>query len=1330
MTMSEEAATIAPTTTRARVTIDARLHDAVIFDLDGVVADTAAVHAAAWKDVFDDFLRRHTDRVGADPRPFTDDDYRTYVHGKPVDVGVTEFLSARGITVERGHRIDPPESDSVWGVSNRKAQRVRERLARDGVTPYESTVALVRRLQAFGIACGVVSSSRHCAQLLDATGIGHLFAIRVDGVVAEELGLPGKPDPATLLQAAARLGVTPRRCVVIENSEVGVAAGRSGGFAQVIGVDRAGHAAALAARGADAVVEDLVEIRVRLGGARISTMPDARTYLDHMHAIAATRMPAMFFDFDGTLSNIVRDPAAATLVDGAGDALTHLATLCPVAVISGRDVPDVRERVGLPGIWYAGSHGVELVGPAGEHYVNEVAQGSTAQVDAAATELQRLLGTIPGVLLEHKQFSVAVHYRNADPGRVDAIISAAHRVGNQQGLRIMHGRMVIELRPDVDWDKGKALRWILDRMGVPADAVPIYFGDDLTDEDAFDQVATSGLGIVVRAAENNDRRSAAQFAVNSPDALPRLLRRIAGLLEESHEPSSAWSLTYDAYDPHEEKLREALCTVGNGYLATRGCAPESDAGQVHYPGTYVAGVFNRLLDRIGDSEIDNESMVNLPNWLPLTFRIDDGPWFDIDSVEVLSFRQTLDLRRAVLSRDIRFRDGEGHTSTLRQRRFVSMDQPHVCALETTIIAEDWSGTLEFRSLVDGDVRNSLVERYRELANIHLAGHETSALTTDSVLLRATTNQSRIGVAVAARTTLWRGDEAVTGRHELIDEPGKIGHRIAIDVASGDSVTAEKVVTLYTGRDPGISEPGEAATRSLSRLGRFRELLAGHARAFVALWDLFCIDLDGHAEAQRVTRVHLLHLLVVVSDHTAEFDVGVPARGLHGEAYRGHIFWDELFVLPVLNPRLPALTKALLRYRYRRLDEARELAREAGYRGAMFPWQSGSDGREESQKLHLNPRSGHWNPDPSARQHHIGLAVAYNVWQYFQVTSDLDFLVECGAELLVEIARFWASLGSYDPAHDRYVIRGVIGPDEFHAGYPGAPYDGIDNNAFTNVMVVWVIGRALDALATIPQRDRVNLLDEIGLREPELEHWRELSCRMFVPFHDGTISQFEGYDKLKELDWEGYRTKYGNIQRLDRILEAENDDVSCYRASKQADVLMLFYLMSADELRELLDQLGYELPAEAIPRTIDYYMARTSHGSTLSSVVHAWVLARSHRARAVDFFERVLLSDVADIQGGTTSEGIHLAAMAGSIDLLQRCFTGLEMRADRLILNPAWPTALGTLSFRIFYRGHRLQLHISGSGVRITSEPRKVEPITVECREDVRQLGPGGVVHFP
>jgi trehalose/maltose hydrolase-like predicted phosphorylase len=356
-------------------------------------------------------------------------------------------------------------------------------------------------------------------------------------------------------------------------------------------------------------------------------------------------------------------------------------------------------------------------------------------------------------------------------------------------------------------------------------------------------------------------------------------------------------------------------------------------------------------------------------------------------------------------------------------------------------------------------------------------------------------------------------------------------------------------------------------------------------------------------------------------------------------------------------------------------------------------------------------------------------VAYNVWQYYQVTGDLEYLIAHGAEMLAEIARFWVSRSEFDKTLGRYVIRGVIGPDEFHSGYPDRPFDGIDNNAYTNVMAVWVILRALDALDALPLPDRLDLMESLGITGRELDRWDDVSRLMYVPFHDGVISQFEGYSELAELDWHGLRDRHGDIARLDRILEADNDDVNRYKAAKQADVLMLFYLLSADELRELFARLGYGFTPEQIPATVDYYVQRTSHGSTLSGVVHAWVLARGDRQRAMRYFQQVLVSDVADIQGGTTAEGIHIAAMAGSIDLLQRCFTGLETRSDRLILNPMWPESLGTLRMPIHYRGYRLHLTIIGRSVEISVDPTDHRPIDIECHGRVQTLTPGTSVRF-
>lgn len=1194
-----------------------------------------------------------------------------------------------------------------------------------------ATLALIRKLADAGVATAVYSVSSDCEQILAAAGIHDVFDVCVDGVVAEALRLPEKPDPAVLLEVTARLGTAPERAVVIDDTEAGVCAGHLGGFALVIGFGRADRAEDLMSSGADVVISDPVEVDVRSGDRRLSNLPNALDAYGQMIGTIDGRRPFICLDYDGTVSEIVSDPNAATLVDGAADALRALAEQCPVAILSGRDLADVRARVGVPGIWYAGSHGFEMVGPDGTDYHNDDAAAAVPALELAAETLRDQLSSISGAYVEHKRYAVAVHYRNTPSDWVAEIIAATRESGTRLGLRVTSGRKVIELRPDIDWDKGSALKWIQDRLPHEARSLPIYIGDDLTDEDAFDALRAGGVGIAVRHDEDHDRPTAARFTLENPRRVREFLHRGGRWLARMQQASTvAWTYTYEGYDPPSEKLREALCTVGNGYFATRGAAPESKAGQVHYPGTYAAGVYNRLDDVLAGETLEHESLVNLPNWLPLTFRINGGKWFDIDAVTLLSYRQTLDLRGGVLTRALRFSDEEGRITSVTQRRLVSMNQAHVGALETTIEAENWSGGIEIRSTLDANVCNGGVERYRELASNHLESLKMGELTDNSVLMTIQTRQSQIPIAFASRTTVWHDENAAAAKYRLVEEQFEIGHEIFVEMTEGRPLIVEKVVTLVTGRDVATSEPAAGAGRRLARQGRFGEIHQAHTIAWAHIWERLSIEFDDHPDELRILRLHLLHLFQTVSHHSEDLDIGVPARGLHGEAYRGHVFWDELFIFPVLNLRFPTVTRALLRYRYRRLIEARRAAKLAGYAGAMFPWQSGSDGREESPSIHLNPRSGRWNPDASHLAHHIGIAVAYNVWQFYQVTGDLAYLIDYGAEMLIEIARFWVSRTTYDQLNDRYRILGVIGPDEFHSGYPDRPFTGVDNNSYTNVMAVWVILRAIEALQEVPLPNRLDLREKLAVTDEELEHWDRVSRRMFVPFHDGLISQFEGYDQLAEMDWESYRQRYGNIQRLDRILEAEGDDVNRYRASKQADALMLLYLLSSDELRELLVRLGYRLAPEKIPEMVDYYMARTSHGSTLSAVVHSWVLARANRDRAMDYFHNVLKSDVDDIQGGTTSEGVHLAAMAGSVDLMQRCFTGLEMRGNRIVLSPYWPESLGALCFPVHYRGHRLHLRVSGRGAEISVGPQEVQPIVIECRGRVQQLMPGCIIRFP
>lgn len=791
--------------------------------------------------------------------------------------------------------------------------------------------------------------------------------------------------------------------------------------------------------------------------------------------------------------------------------------------------------------------------------------------------------------------------------------------------------------------------------------------------------------------------------------------------------TGSWVLHYDGFEPAEEGRREALCTLANGYWSVRGAAPESQADGVHYPGTYVAGCYNRLTDEVQGRSVTNESLVNLPNWLLLRFRVEDGPWFDLASSEVLDHTLELDMRRAVLARALRFRDPEGRVTRVVQRRLVHLGARHIAALDSSFSAENWSGSLRVRSGIDGRVENAGVDRYRSLSACHLTPLREDEVDRDTLLLEVETNQSHVRVAMAARTRVFADGTSPTITRGLVREPGHVAHDLVLDLTQGRPMRVEKVVALYTSRDQAVTEASVDAVRGVAVADDFAALLASHAIHWDHVWRRGDIDIeisDGHGypPPELALRVSLFHLLQTVTKNTADLDVGVPARGLHGEAYRGHVFWDELFIFPYLNLRFPKLTRGLLLYRYRRLPEARRSAAEAGYRGAMFPWQSGSNGEEETQTWHLNPDSGRWLPDGSHLQRHVNIAIAYNVWQYYDATRNYEFLSFYGAELIFEIARFWASAVTRDPADGRFDLDGVVGPDEYHEAYPGAERPGLRNNAYTNVMVAWVLSRALDVVDLLTEHRWQELYEKLQMDEEEFAQWDEIRHRLRVPFHDGVISQFEGYEDLAELDWDGYREKYGDIRRLDRVLEAEGDSTNCYRLAKQADVLMLLYLLTHDELTALMQQLGYPLDADTLTKTVDYYLDRTSHGSTLSGIVHSWLLARAGREPSWRFFERALHGDLDGPDSGTTHEGIHLGAMAGTVDLVQRAYGGVCPRDGVLWIEPALPPEITRLAFNVGYRNRSVGIDITAGRCTVTAHPN-VGDMTVGIDGEIVVLRP-------
>ncbi len=793
-----------------------------------------------------------------------------------------------------------------------------------------------------------------------------------------------------------------------------------------------------------------------------------------------------------------------------------------------------------------------------------------------------------------------------------------------------------------------------------------------------------------------------------------------------------WVFSHNQFDQEKEKLREALFTLGNGYFFTRGAAVESDAGEVHYPGTYIAGGYNRLATEVSGRIVENEDLVNFPNWLPIRYRIGDGDWFQLSRDEIFEYSQELQLKEGLYVRKMRVRNAHGDESLIEERRFIHMKQQHLGAIEWKLTPLNWSGRLELVSALDGTIKNDGVARYRELNNQHLKPIETRAFDENCIYLKVQTVQSELRVALAARTKVDVEDASC----HVIESPGYIAKSMKIEAQEGKTITVEKVVSLYTSRDNAISECGEEAREAAVKADNFEQLFQSHKRAWSVLWNEFGIDMkvedDSHdLSPLLILRLHIFHLLQTTSLNTIDIDVGVPARGWHGEAYRGHIFWDELFIFPTLNFRLPKITASLLKYRLRRLSIAQQLAKESGFKGAMFPWQSGSSGKEESQTLHLNPKSGRWLPDNSSLQRHVNLAIAYNFLRYFDITDDFEFLRNFGMEVILSITRFWASIATYNEELDRYEILGVMGPDEYHDSYPDSEEPGLNNNAYTNVLASWLLFRTAELLKKLPDDHYKEIVEILQISEEEVANWKEIAQKLRLTFHEEEIiNQFEGFDKLKEFPMEEYREKHGEALRLDRILEAEGDSPNHYQVSKQADLLMLFYLFSVEELEGIFERMGYRFKPEMIKKNIYYYLSRTAHGSTLSQIVHCWILSRFDRPKSWDLFLLSLKSDVFDIQGGTTAEGIHLGAMAGTVDIIQRCYPGIEMRDDILRFNPSLPLQLKYLKFHLHYRGHSLTVEMDHETLTLNTKHSLAGTIKIGMNNQVHEMSGGASLSLP
>ncbi len=783
---------------------------------------------------------------------------------------------------------------------------------------------------------------------------------------------------------------------------------------------------------------------------------------------------------------------------------------------------------------------------------------------------------------------------------------------------------------------------------------------------------------------------------------------------------NGWALNFDDRDAVRSPLRESICALGNGYVVTRGAGAERPADNTNRPGTYIAGGYDRLPSEAAGQMIEIEELVNWPNWLALTFRAGDGEWLDTVSWTMLQQRYTLDMQRGVLVRRLRVRDPEGRVTAMRSRRLVHMERAHLAAIEWEITPENWSGPIVVRSALDATVANSASEGHPGFTVRHLVPIIAEQEGDQVIRLLVETAQSHLRMAQAARTLVFGDGRELNVRRQAVELSGYVGEELRFNSGPGRTVRVEKTVAIFTSRDNAVTEPLAEAGELARRAPHFSELLRTHALAWKRIWHRCDIQVriagvtttrsDGPPSIQTLIRLQLFHILQTVSPHTVELDAGVPTHGWHGEERRGHVSWDELFVFPLLSLRVPEIARALLMYRFRRLGAARLIAAAEGARGARFPWRSGSNGRDESPHEWLEPRSGRWHPDRTHLQSHLNSAVALDVWRYHQATADHEFVSFFGAEIVLEIARYWASRAVLDEGDGRYHLRGVIGPAEAHSRHYDEDAAGVDDDAYTNIMAAWVLRCADRVLELLPTDRRDELCDQLEITNDEREHWSEVGRRLVVPIHDGIINQFAGAEP--DSDGEG-SVKISDTSAVDH-------PATVHRLAAGDDVLMLHYLLGESELVGLLDWMGYGDDDELVDRTIRHYLdsraASTQPRSALTTAIHARVLAGIDQQRSWSLLEQALAIQV----DGATGETIDIGAMAAAVDVVQGGYLGVSLTDDVLWFDPRLPPDVESVSATLRYRGQSLDVRVTSDGLSVSARERGAQnPV---------RLGVGGKVH--
>lgn len=750
-----------------------------------------------------------------------------------------------------------------------------------------------------------------------------------------------------------------------------------------------------------------------------------------------------------------------------------------------------------------------------------------------------------------------------------------------------------------------------------------------------------------------------------------------------------WLIKEAGFHSQKQGMYESLFTLGNGYLGVRGALEENPKGS--YRGTYITGIFDK-------SEGMVTEIVKAPGWLDLSIWIGDLK-FSVDTCRVLSHKRILDMKKGILHRITRFKCPKGRILKLETRRIVFAHQVRGGVLDINITPENFAGEIKVISGLNSDVVNLGYFPNERVKHLNLIKMDRG---NDHIYVEAEARDNKIRIAMAASIVFNNPTLDQIKVNRVYGE--KLSEEILFKAKKGKTYHFTKWVTTFASRE-GYERQLQASAVDMLHDMIYDGLdynLKKHLEWKNKNWARVDVGIKGDRRAQKGIRFNLYHLIAAKPHHDPTVSIG--AKFLTGEGYKGHAFWDtEIFILPFYIYAFPEEARNLLMYRYYTLKGAIENAKNMGYQGAKFAWESADTGLETTPNFGLRPDGTRNKIFTGEEEHHIVADVVYGVYKYVEITGDLDFLYNYGAEIIFQTARFWLSRA--EKRRDRYEIRKIIGPDEFH--------EHVDNNAFTNYLAIWNLSYA-EIIYKKMKKEAPELLNslskKIKLKDKEIEKMRVVSKSIFFPYDQKTelIEQFEGYFSLEDH----------TITRLDKHglpeypKQVDKENLHRTQLLKQADVVLLLYFF--------LDRFSPELKK----KNYEYYEPRTMHKSSLSPCIYALMgLEIGDHKKAYNYFLKTSYIDLLDANKNT-HEGIHAASTGGAWMTAIHGFAGMRVRRGVLSFDPWLPKKWQEISFQNFWQGALLKVKVTHKSIvfQLVSQNRK--SVTIGVQGKMIRLKPG------